>query len=55
MDHSRGNLYVWRVRDGHHVNYFQGKGHIFEVANVEETRLAACFSTNIVNVIDFRP
>ena len=52
---SRGNLYVWKVRDGHFVNYFQGKGHIFEVANVEETRVAACFSTSIVNAIDFRP
>ena len=51
-----GQLYIWRVRDGQHVRNFKGKGDIFEVAwNVEETRVAACFSSNVVNVIDFHP
>jgi transducin (beta)-like 1 len=51
-----GQLYIWRVRDGQHVRNFKGKGDIFEVAwNVEETRVAACFSSNVVNVIDFLP
>lgn len=50
-----GQLYVWKVLDGKHVKSFKGKGDIFEVAwNVEETRIAASFSSNVVNVIDFR-
>jgi len=49
-----GQLYIWRVRDGQNVKNFKGKGDIFEVAwNVEESRVAACFSSNVVNVIDF--
>ena len=35
---------------------FKGKGDIFEVAwNKEETRVASCFSSNVVEVIDFEP
>jgi len=50
-----GQLYIWKVQDGKHVKSFKGKGDIFEVAwNVEETRVAACFSSNVVNVIDFK-
>mmetsp|Transcript_15718 Transcript_15718/g.22363 ORF Transcript_15718/g.22363 Transcript_15718/m.22363 type:complete len:753 (-) Transcript_15718:41-2299(-) len=50
-----GQLYIWNVRDGKHIRSFKGKGDIFEVAwNVEETRVAACFSSNVVNVIDFK-
>jgi transducin (beta)-like 1 len=49
-----GQLYVWSVKEGKPVRSFKGKGDIFEVAwNAEETRIAACFSSNIVNVIDF--
>ena len=49
-----GQLYIWKVQEGKHVKSFKGKGDIFEVAwNVEETRVAACFSSNVVNVIDF--
>eukprot|EP00549_Striatella_unipunctata_P000138 CAMPEP_0118679966 /NCGR_PEP_ID=MMETSP0800-20121206/4086_1 /TAXON_ID=210618 ORGANISM="Striatella unipunctata, Strain CCMP2910" /NCGR_SAMPLE_ID=MMETSP0800 /ASSEMBLY_ACC=CAM_ASM_000638 /LENGTH=774 /DNA_ID=CAMNT_0006576029 /DNA_START=284 /DNA_END=2608 /DNA_ORIENTATION=+ len=50
-----GQLYIWNVRDGDQVKSFKGKGDIFEVAwNVEETRIAACFSSNVVSVIDVR-
>jgi transducin (beta)-like 1 len=50
-----GQLYIWNVLEGKHVKSFRGKGDIFEVAwNVEETRVAACFSSNVVDVIDFK-
>uniref|UniRef100_A0A7S3VDE8 Anaphase-promoting complex subunit 4 WD40 domain-containing protein n=1 Tax=Chaetoceros debilis TaxID=122233 RepID=A0A7S3VDE8_9STRA len=50
-----GQLYIWRVKDGRHIKSFKGKGDIFEVAwNKEESRIAACFSSNVVNVIDFK-
>lgn len=50
-----GQLYIWNVLEGVHVKSFKGKGDIFEVAwNVEETRVAACFSSNVVSVIDFK-
>mmetsp|Transcript_30661 Transcript_30661/g.45369 ORF Transcript_30661/g.45369 Transcript_30661/m.45369 type:complete len:897 (+) Transcript_30661:81-2771(+) len=51
-----GQLYIWNVLEGVHVKSFKGKGDIFEVAwNVEESRVAACFSSNVVSVIDFKP
>lgn len=50
-----GQLYIWKVWEGKHIKSFKGKGDIFEVAwNSEESRVAACFSSNVVNVIDFR-
>eukprot|EP00521_Asterionellopsis_glacialis_P014045 CAMPEP_0195293118 /NCGR_PEP_ID=MMETSP0707-20130614/11706_1 /TAXON_ID=33640 /ORGANISM="Asterionellopsis glacialis, Strain CCMP134" /LENGTH=866 /DNA_ID=CAMNT_0040353755 /DNA_START=24 /DNA_END=2624 /DNA_ORIENTATION=+ len=50
-----GQLYIWNVREGTHIKSFKGKGDIFEVAwNMEETRVAACFSSNTVSVIDFK-
>lgn len=50
-----GQLYIWNVLEGKHVKSFRGKGDIFEVAwNVEETRVAACFSSNVVDAIDFK-
>jgi len=50
-----GQLYIWNVLQGVHVKSFKGKGDIFEVAwNVEESRVAACFSSNVVDVIDFK-
>jgi len=49
-----GQLYIWDVRKGERIKSFKGVGDIFEVAwNAEETRVAACFSSNVVNVIDF--
>ncbi len=49
-----GQLYIWNVMEGRHVKSFKGKGDIFEVAwNKEETRVAACFSSNAVCIIDF--
>ena len=51
-----GQLYVWDVDKGVHIRSFKGKGDIFEVAwNKEETRVASCFSSNVVEVIDFEP
>lgn len=50
-----GQLYIWNVCDGVHIKSFKGKGDIFEVAwNAEESRVAACFSSNVVSVIDFK-
>jgi WD40 repeat protein len=50
-----GQLYIWNVRDGQIIKSFKGKGDIFEVAwNIEESRVAACFSSNVVSVIDFQ-
>lgn len=50
-----GQLYIWNVEEGKHVKSFKGKGDIFEVAwNKEETRVAACFSSNVVCIIDFK-
>jgi transducin (beta)-like 1 len=51
-----GQLYIWDVREGKPIKSFKGKGDIFEVAwNAHETRVAACFSSNVVSVIDFKP
>jgi transducin (beta)-like 1 len=50
-----GQLYIWNVQEGKHITSFKGKGDIFEVAwNKEETRVAACFSSNVVCIIDFK-
>lgn len=50
-----GQLYIWNVQDGQIIKSFKGKGDIFEVAwNIEESRVAACFSSNVVSVIDFK-
>ena len=36
-----------------HIKSFKGKGGIFEVAwNIEEARVAVCFSSNVVSIID---
>jgi len=49
-----GQLYIWNVIEGRHIKSFKGKGDIFEVAwNKEETRVAACFSSNVVCILDF--
>jgi transducin (beta)-like 1 len=49
-----GQMYIWDIAKGCHVKSYKGKGDIFEVAwNKEETRVAACFSSNVVAVIDF--
>lgn len=50
-----GQLYIWNVQEGRPVKSYKGKGDIFEVAwNKEETRVAACFSSNIVAILDFK-
>ena len=49
-----GQLYMWNVNEGKVIKSYKGNGDIFEVAwNKEERRLAACFSSNVVSVIDF--
>jgi transducin (beta)-like 1 len=49
-----GQLYIWDVAEQRYIKSYKGKGDIFEVAwNKEETRVAACFSSNVVAVIDF--
>ena len=49
-----GQLYIWDISESRYVKSYKGKGDIFEVAwNKEETRVAACFSSNVVAVIDF--
>mmetsp|Transcript_18708 Transcript_18708/g.52032 ORF Transcript_18708/g.52032 Transcript_18708/m.52032 type:complete len:106 (+) Transcript_18708:1113-1430(+) len=49
-----GQLFIWNVQLGIHIKSFKGEGDIFEVAwNKEETRVAACFSSNVVSIIDF--
>lgn len=51
-----GQLYIWDVEKGEHIRNYKGGGDIFEVAwNKEETRVAACFSSNTVSIIDFKP
>ena len=50
-----GQLYIWNVSNGAHIKSFKGNGDIFEVAwNSEEKKVAACFSSNVVSVIDFK-
>lgn len=50
-----GQMYIWNIEEGRHIKSYKGKGDIFEVAwNKEETRVAACFSSNVVAVIDFQ-
>lgn len=49
-----GAMYIWDIEKGVQVKSYRGDGDIFEVAwNKEETRVAACFSSNAVAVVDF--
>lgn len=51
-----GQMYIWNIKEDRFVKSYKGNGDIFEVAwNKEETRVAACFSSNVVTVIDFDP
>jgi len=50
-----GHLCIWNVKDGSLIKTYQGNGDIFEVAwNHREDKLAACYSTNVVTILDFR-
>lgn len=50
-----GQMYIWDVAEGKCIKSYKGKGDIFEVAwNKEESRVAACFSSNVVSLIDFQ-
>lgn len=49
-----GQLYIWDVVKHQYIKSYRGEGDIFEVSwNKEETRVAACFSSNVVAVVDF--
>ncbi|GAX21127.1 transducin (beta)-like 1 [Fistulifera solaris] len=49
-----GQMYIWDIKENCHVKSYQGTGDIFEVAwNKEETRVAGCFSSNTVAIVDF--
>lgn len=49
-------LHVWRVKDGKRVKTHKGEGGIFEVCwNASGDKIAACYSNNTVNVVDFKP
>ncbi|GMH91981.1 hypothetical protein TrVE_jg881 [Triparma verrucosa] len=49
-----GKLYIWDAKTGKVKSSFTGKGDIFEVAwNKEESRVAACYSSNAITLVDF--
>jgi transducin (beta)-like 1 len=48
-------MHIWSVRDGKVIKTFRGSGGIFEVCwNSAGDKVAACFSNNIVCVVDVR-
>jgi len=48
-------MHVWSVKDGTLLRSFHGGGGIYEVCwNKEGDKIAACFSNNVVCVVDFR-
>mmetsp|Transcript_38573 Transcript_38573/g.82191 ORF Transcript_38573/g.82191 Transcript_38573/m.82191 type:complete len:511 (-) Transcript_38573:228-1760(-) len=48
-------LHIWSVKDGSLIKTYRGNGGIFEVCwNADGSKVAACFSTHIVSVIDVR-
>jgi WD40 repeat protein len=50
-----GQMYIWDIEENRHIKSYKGTGDIFEVAwNKEETRVAGCFSSNVVAVVDFK-
>lgn len=50
----KGEFFIWNVEIGTHVTSFKGEGDINEVAwNKEGTRVAACFASSVVCILDF--
>ncbi|KAF7817460.1 WD40 repeat-containing protein HOS15-like isoform X1 [Senna tora] len=48
-------MHIWSVKEGKLVKTYTGNGGIFEVSwNKDGDKVAACFSNNIVCVLDFR-
>ncbi|KAI4316647.1 hypothetical protein L6164_024607 [Bauhinia variegata] len=48
-------MHIWSVKEGKIVKTYSGNGGIFEVSwNKDGDKVAACFSNNIVCVVDFR-
>jgi len=49
------NVNIYSVKDGSFINTCQGTGGIFEVCwNYTGDKVAACFSNNLVSVLDFK-
>ncbi|RYQ79088.1 hypothetical protein Ahy_Scaffold7g108284 isoform A [Arachis hypogaea] len=48
-------MHIWSVKEGKIVKTYAGNGGIFEISwNKDGDKVAACFSNNIVTVLDFR-
>ena len=48
-------LHIWDVRSGALIKTYKGEGGIFEVCwNADGTKVAACFSSKTVAVLDVR-
>ncbi|XP_016201679.1 WD40 repeat-containing protein HOS15 isoform X1 [Arachis ipaensis] len=49
------SMHIWSLKDGKIVKTYNGNGGIFEVCwNKEGDKIAACFASNTVCVLDFR-
>ncbi|KAK4776262.1 hypothetical protein SAY86_004950 [Trapa natans] len=49
------SVHIWSLKDGKMVKTYTGNGGIFEVCwNKESNKIAACFATSTVCVLDFR-
>jgi len=50
-----GQMYIWDIEGGKAIESYKGRGDIFEVSwNKEESRVAGCFSSNVVAIVDFK-
>ena len=48
-------MHIWSVKEGKIVKTYAGNGGIFEISwSKDGDKVAACFSNNIVCVLDFR-
>ncbi|KAK4274645.1 hypothetical protein QN277_017839 [Acacia crassicarpa] len=48
-------MYIWSVKEGKIVKTYTGNGGIFDISwNKDGDKVSACFSNNIVCVLDFR-
>jgi len=49
------NLYIWSVQDGSLIKTFKGEGSVYDVSwNIEGDKVAACFASKTVCVVEFR-
>ncbi|MFS7910270.1 putative WD40/YVTN repeat-like-containing domain superfamily [Helianthus anomalus] len=48
-------MHIWSVKEARVVKTYEGSGGIFEVCwNKEGDKIGACFSNNVVCILDFR-